>query len=254
MMGTSAGRLLLYSVMAHSTVTTILVVLLAAAAAHSGIPSTVPSIHRQRMEAMAAPPGFVYVPGGECWLGTDDPDADEEARPRQRVFVPSFCIGRCEVTHAEWKRFRPSHEIPPGQERYPVTNVLLEEAAAYCRFAGGRLPTDAEWEKAARGVDGRRYPWGDEFDPTRCNSRGATGRTSRTCIATGSRRGLKAVDAYPDGASPYGALNMAGNAWEWVSDLYHGDPLRRIIRGGAAGYFERDARTYHRAIEGAGVT
>ncbi|MCC2669262.1 MAG: Serine/threonine protein kinase [Armatimonadetes bacterium] len=209
-------------------------------------------------EAAHAPSGFVYVPGGECWVGTNDPDADDDVKPARQVFVPSFYIGRTEVTHTEWKRFRPDHRIPAGREQFPVTKVTLEDARAYCAFVGGYLPTDTEWEKAARGEDGRRYPWGDRLEPGRCNIRDGAGtpRAPGTPVTPNCsvRTRIKAVDVCPTGASPYGALNMAGNAWEWVSDPYHGDPRLRIIRGGAAGYWERDARAYHRAIEGAGVT
>jgi iron(II)-dependent oxidoreductase len=168
--------------------------------------------------------------------------------------LPSFYISRCEVSQAEWKRFRPAYSIPAGHERDPITNVGFEEALAYCRSVGGRLPTDAEWEKAARGPGGRRYPWGETFDGSRCNLRSPLKHAAGVCLAKGARRGLKPVDAYPQGASPCGALNMAGNAWEWVSDFYGGEPERRIIRGGAVGYSEREARAYSRGIEGAGVT
>jgi formylglycine-generating enzyme required for sulfatase activity len=213
-----------------------------------------PSPAQRRFEAAATPPGFVYVPGGWFSVGSDDPDADDDASPRRRAFVPSFYIGCSEVTHAEWKRFRPSHRIPPGHEAHPVTNVTLEEASAYCRWAGGRVPSDLEWEKAARGVDGRRYPWGNEFEPSRCNLGGRGAAEKDACLAPGARRGLRPADSLPAGASPYGTLHMAGNAWEWVADAYQGDPQKRIIRGGAYGYGERAARTYHRGVEGAGVT
>ena len=217
-----------------------------------------PSQAARAWEAAHAPAGFAYVPGGNCWIGTNDPDADDDVKPARRVFVPSFYLARTEVTQAEWKRFRPDHSIPPGRERYPVTKITLEDAAAYCRFVGGRLPTDREWEKAARGEDGRRYPWGDRFEPGRCNIRVGRGET-RTVGAPltpncSVRNRMKPVDAFPGSASPYGVLNMAGNAWEWVSDAYHGNPQTRLIRGGAAGYWERDARAYHHALEGAGVT
>jgi formylglycine-generating enzyme required for sulfatase activity len=213
-----------------------------------------PSAAQQVHEAAAAPTGFVYVPGGAAILGSDDPDAEDSDRPARRVFVRSFYIGRTEVSHAEWQRFRPKHRVPQGYADRPVTNVGFEEALAYCRFVGGRLPTDVEWEKAARGTDGRRYPWGNRFEPERCRLRRERSRPEGLCVVPGFRQGLAPVTGYAAGASPYGALQMAGNAWEWVSDLYEGDPQRRIIRGGAVGYGERAARTYHRAIEGAGVT
>jgi formylglycine-generating enzyme required for sulfatase activity len=215
-----------------------------------------PSAARQRAEIAATPAGFVYVPGGTFLVGADDPTEDESAGRRRRAFVPSFYIGRCEVTQAEWKQFRPAYVVPPGRERYPITEVSLEDAAAYCRWAGGRLPTDAEWEKAARGTDGRRYPWGNAFDATRCNLRPARGRPKAEpgCISALGRKGIKPVDAFPQGASPYGALNMAGNAWEWVSGNYQGNPAQHVIRGGAVGYTEYSGRTYTRGVEGAGVT
>jgi formylglycine-generating enzyme required for sulfatase activity len=219
-----------------------------------------PSAAQSERERQRTPDDFVYVPGGECWIGTDDADADEDVRPRRRAFVPSFYIGKREVSQAEWKRFHPEFKIEAGKEQYPVTAVKLEDAAAYCRFVGGRLPTDLEWEKAARGTDGRRYPWGDQFEVTRANLRGIAGSVRQPVSSIKPGTGcsvhsrLKAVDAFPESASPYGAINMAGNAWEWVADAYHGNPETRIIRGGAAGYWERDARTYNRALEGAGVT
>ncbi len=186
-------------------------------------------------------------------MGSDDPDADEDARPRRQVFLGSFYIGKTEITNAQFRRFQPTYHFPAGRDQYPVTAVTYEDAEAYSRWAGGRLPTEAEWEKAARGVDGRRYPWGDVWDVTRGNFRKPRGAPEGTaCWIT--RRGLRPVGGFPAGASPYGALDMAGNAWEWVSGFNHGDHRQRIIRGGACGYSERSQRTYSRGIEGAGVT
>jgi formylglycine-generating enzyme required for sulfatase activity len=121
-----------------------------------------------------------------------------------------------------------------------VVNVAWHDAIAYCRWLSGktgktyRLSTEAEWEKAARGTDGREYPWGDKFDPSKCNTReGGVGTTTP-------------VGTYPDGASPYGALDMAGNVWEWCQSLYKPYPYRlkdgcedteadggRVFRGGS---------------------
>jgi formylglycine-generating enzyme required for sulfatase activity len=207
---------------------------------------------------------MVYVPGGECLLGTDDADAEEDARPPRRAFVAAFYLDQTEVTNAEFRRFRPAHAFPPGEDELPVTNVLYEEAAAYARWAGKRLPTEAEWEKAARGTDGRRYPWGNDWDSRRvaARSRPAGGarknepaprlKSAGTCSLKPAR--VRAVGSVPDGASPFGCLDMAGNAWEWVQGFYNGNPQQRILRGGAVGYGEASCRTYARSIEGAGAT
>ena len=116
------------------------------------------------------------------------------------------------------------------EAKLPVTGVDWNDAQAYCKFAGGRLPSEVEWEKAARGTDGREYPWGNDIDCTRAN----WGNFEGEGPCAGKNPGHPvAVGQYPTGASPYGLLDMGGNVWEWVADKYDEDPGRRVVRGGS---------------------
>jgi formylglycine-generating enzyme required for sulfatase activity len=232
--------------------------------AHSrSTPPTPAVLARQRA---ATPPGMVLVPGGECLLGSDDPDEQEETGPLHRVFVPSFYIDRYEVTNAEYHRFDPTHAYLPGDDNLPATNITYDQAAAYAKWAGKRLPTDEEWEKAARGTDGRRYPWGNQWDAhlvaPRAHRKGdpasamklrTLGKSKFISCNLGPPR-VQRVGSVPGGVSPYGCYDMAGNAWEWVQGFYEGHPDQRILRGGAVGYGERACRTYNRGVEGSGDT
>ena len=220
------------------------------------------SLQQQAKERAKTPMGMVYVPGGECLLGSNDADKDEDIAGLHREYVPSFYMDRTEVTNAAYKQVVPSHTFPPGEENLPVTNVVYAEAEVYAKAVGKRLPTEAEWEKAARGVDGRRFPWGNDFEGKRVASRAHPGKvlTSRPSIvkkpgqcATGQSR-VRPVGSAPDGISPYGCVDMAGNAWEWVQGYYQGNSKQRLLRGGAVGYGQRDLRTYSHAIEGAEAT
>ena len=224
--------------------------------------------------ALALDASVVQVPAGWFDMGSDDGDVDEG--PRRDVYLDAFEIDKYEVTNGQYARFlrakgregprRPAgrylhltfhhppdwagSRYPAGEAMYPAAGVGWEEAAEYCAWVGKRLPTEAEWEKAARGADGRNYPWGPVWDPGKAN---IGDRNLHYTIPVGS---------YPRGASPYGALDMAGNVWEWVSDLYDRQyytyaPVRnplgppsgtgeRMVRGGAWDSSPDQARTWYR--------
>ncbi|MGE0370439.1 MAG: formylglycine-generating enzyme family protein [Gammaproteobacteria bacterium] len=159
---------------------------------------------------------MVTVPAGEFLMGTDRERSDAQDQPRHRIHLAEYNIDKYPVTNAQYARFvaetghrPPLHwedgRIPPGLELHPVTMVSWFDATAYARWAGKRLPTEAEWEKAARGPDGRRWPWGDAMDATRLNTYYQVGSTTE-------------VLRYPAGASVYGAVDMAGNVSEWIAD------------------------------------
>ena len=161
----------------------------------------------------------------------------EDGFPLQVAWLEEgFFIGQYPVTNAQYQRFveaggydKRNHWSDEGWQRkqekkwtepelwhdhewnqpdQPVVGVSWYEAEAYARWAGMRLPTEMEWEKAARGIDGRNYPWGNEFDSSKCNSKEA------------NLEGTSPVGQFPQGASPHGALDMAGNVWEWTADWY----------------------------------
>lgn len=196
------------------------------------------------------PPGMVLVAAGPFWMGSNDKDADEDSRPLRQISLPAFYIDRTEVTNADFAKVFPDHGFAPGHGSDPVTHVTRAQAEAYLRTLGKRLPTSAEWEKAARGTDGRRYPWGNQYDSSRAHAGRALTHSTNSCALAR----MKPVGSFPLGASPYGCLDMAGNAWEWVADDYPSRPPRQIIRGGAYGYAERWLRTYAFAIEETGIT
>jgi len=204
---------------------------------------------------------MVTVPAGEFLMGSDDPGADPDEQPASKTFVDRFQIDRVEVTNARYHRCveagacsRPigASSYPDSRKAdYPVSPLSWQQALAYCRWAGKRLPTEAEWEKAARGPDGRRYPWGDEFDSRR--------------VSTDRTHGASRVGSYPAGASPYGALDMAGNVWEWTSSLFRPYPYRaddgredqnaqgsRVNRGGSWFYGPPHLRASYRATANEG--
>ena len=220
-----------------------------------------------------APAGALPVPGGEVTLG-----GEGTGFPLRRVIVNPFLIAETETTNEQYRdylretgrdapapwddgRLMPSPwkdgEFPPGTALEPVTGVTWQEAADYCRWLSGklgvtvRLPTEAEWELAARGTEKLKYPWGNEWD-------------ERAATSTESGGRVRAVKSYPAGRSPFGAYDMAGNVWEWVEDEAadkEGRPRAedgvklRVIRGGAAteprGLVTATSRYWVRADRGA---
>ncbi|MFP4029638.1 MAG: SUMF1/EgtB/PvdO family nonheme iron enzyme [Candidatus Brocadiia bacterium] len=219
-----------------------------------------------------APAGMIYIPEGNFFIGSTKDQITQFLEPfyPPRILnseneleliltlvgygseIPmysdnteAYYIDKTEVTNAEYQKFidATDHPAPHGwEERHfpkdqanlPVTGVSLKDARAYAKWAGKRLPTEAQWEKAARGPDQRPFPWGESFDPKACNH------------MKPSKEGPVAVGSYPAGASPYGVLDMIGNVWEWTSSpfkRYPGNDLEdrrasygekhRVVRGGA---------------------
>ena len=193
---------------------------------------------------------MVPVPAGEFTMGDE---SISDARPKHKVYLDAFLIDKYEVTNAEYLKFceatswtRPRHwrggQIPVGRENHPVVNVCWSDAQNYAHWACARLPTEAEWEKAARGAGGRSYPWGNSWDPNLCNAadRLATvgfnvGAGSASAWAkewkrwSASKSAQAIVDeggytlpvgSFPKGASSYGCMDMAGNVAEWCLDGY----------------------------------
>lgn len=182
--------------------------------------------------AVEVPEGMVYVPAGAFIMGSDpevDPMTDAlDELPQHKVFLDAYFIDKHEVSNADYTKFveatghrnsifwdNPKFNHPDQ----PVVGVTWGDAAAYAEWVGKRLPTEAEWEKAARGTDGRIWPWGNVFDPTKCNfdDEGKfDGHLDGFAMAA-------PVESFEQGASPYGVLNMVGNVAEWVADWFEAE-------------------------------
>lgn len=239
---------------------------------------------------------LVYVPAGEFKMGDNFGDGEERERPVHPVYLDAYYIGKHEVTNKLWRQFRddpgydnpkfwpngtpmPKDQIPywkdprnhggatEGSDPYPVMGVNWDAATAFCNWLSAktgkkyRLPTEAEWEKAARGTDQRKYPWGNQIDHS--YAKYVADANFVTAMPVGTYDGGKHGDLQTsNGASPYGAMDMAGNLMEWCSDWYSKDyykssPRRnpkgpetgayRVVRGGT--FFEEafEQRAYRRS-------
>jgi formylglycine-generating enzyme required for sulfatase activity len=212
-------------------------------------------------ESLPASTEMTTIPAGPFTMGYDQGLDDE--KPPHQVDLPEYQIDLFETTNAQFAAFVDAtgyqteaeqagssriwrDEWTDGEDNHPVVRVSWQDAIAYCEWAGKRLPTEAEWEKAARGPEGFSYPWGNEYEAGKANDRNS------------GIRGTVAVGSYGDGASPYGVFDMAGNVREWTADAgyfpypgnnipsgYYGDTLR-VLRGG--GWFDNppDLRTTRR--------
>lgn len=197
---------------------------------------------------------LIAIPGGSPSPGRDRAGRASDARP---VPVAPFLIARLPVTNAQYGRFVAETGCDPGATwrdrakawgpHAPAVGVSWDDASAYCAWAGLRLPTEEEWERAARGPQGRAYPWGDAWDARRCQN-----------SVDGPAPGAAPVEAHPSGVSPYGCLDMAGNAWQWTSSWYTPDrdeaspsdeaPQEyRVLKGGSwCDFNPRVFRSHHR--------
>ena len=219
----------------------------------------------QETPAAVKPPegAMVVVPAGEFTMGSATGDSDEQ--PEHKVHVDSFSMDLYEVTVGQYAAFLQAKGIDPpadwkrmnqsANQKRPIANVDSTDASAFCKWAGKRLPTEAEWEKAARGADGRVYPWGNEA-PTPLHANFGKSEWDNHAV-------LAPVGSFEAGKSPYGIYDMAGNVWEWVSDLYDYNYYKispsknptgpstggtRTIRGGAWKSNPRALRSANRSL------
>ena len=198
---------------------------------------------------------MVPVPAGRFPMGANLPQPGDES-PQHLVTLPAFWIDRYEVSNAHYRKCVEAGACNEPQDlrfyqdvryaNHPVAFVTWYQADTYCRWLDERLPAESEWEKAARGTQGWDYPWGNGLLPEKLNA--------------GLRfTGMLPVGSFPEGASPYGALDMAGNVWEWTADWYMPYPgshyrsdlfgeKYKVVRGGSWNHPIDDARSYHRDI------
>jgi formylglycine-generating enzyme required for sulfatase activity len=169
---------------------------------------------------------MVLIPAGEFLMGSPEYNGNSSAKPQHRVYLDAYYMYKYEVTNGQFREF--VHEsgydaegswrdyAVVGMDSHPVVCVTWNDAKAYCEWAGGALPTEAQWEKAARGVDGRIWPWGNTFSGKEFNWGNGPKVKGRADIYKG--RGTAPVGSYPKDVSPYGVHDMAGNVGEWCND------------------------------------
>ncbi|NJN70784.1 MAG: formylglycine-generating enzyme family protein [Nitrospira sp.] len=216
------------------------------------------------------PVPMVTIPAGEFLMGNPEGKGRDDERPQRSVYLDQFAIDQVEVTNERYMAFVKSigHRTPPnpygngslqsieGIEQLPVVQTTWYDAKAYCSWAKKRLPTEAEWEKAARGTDGRLYPWGNEPP---------TAKRANFDREWEDEHTLHAVGSLPDGDSPYGVKDMAGNAREWVSDWYdaeyyqqapnrnpHGPDKKGVVRSIRGGSWHSPASDITTSARGRG--
>ena len=206
---------------------------------------------------------MALVPAGEFTMGSAAGDSDEQ--PERKIYLDAFLIDKYEVSVGQYAAFLQAKGVEPpsdwktmnqpAHQTRPAANMDSVDAAAYCKRVGKRLPTEAEWEKAARGTDGRLYPWGNEPPTPRHANFGKTDWNNHGALAP--------VGSFEEGKSPYGLYDMAGNVWEWVSDwydfrYYKSGPTKnptgpssggtKVIRGGAWNGNARALRSANRSV------
>ena len=231
-----------------------------------------------KKKGLDPPEGMVLIPAGEFTMGSPDGEGNADEHPQHKVMLSAYWIDQTEVTKEQYGRFlewikktgdhskcfkgEPANKdhtpywwTDPkwNGAKQPVVLVDWYDAYAYAAWAGKRLPTEAEWEKAARGTDGREYPWGNEWDSGKCNSRESY---KYVTVASGS---------YPEGKSPYGCLDIAGNVGEWCADWYSDSYFRsspgdnptgpatgtsKLLRGGSWDYYKGNC---HSALRDHGI-
>jgi formylglycine-generating enzyme required for sulfatase activity len=191
---------------------------------------------------------LIHIPAGDFLYG----------ETKEKIFLPEYWISKTPVTQAQYQRFitaNPEYDVPyydfdwakpynwdrqyrtfpQDKADHPVVLVSWHDAMAFCEWAGLRLPTEEEWEQAARGTDGRGYPWGNGWRSNHCNSEEAV------------IRGTSRVGEFsPRGDSPYGCVDMSGNVWEWTDSWYDEKQTRRVVRGGSWDFNQYYARAASR--------